>query len=76
MVSYTAFEIHANNASVVRSPKLAAIGVLILSGLIRHSRESIMTSTITNPKIIITTHNFNSNKFHCHSIVCVRFHYY
>jgi len=41
--------IHDNNAKVVRSPKLAAIGVATLSGFILQCRDDIITITITRP---------------------------
>jgi hypothetical protein len=41
--------IHDNNAKVVRSPKLAAIGVATLSGFILQCRDDTITRTITRP---------------------------
>ena len=43
--------IHDNNANVVRSPKLAAIGVATLSGFISQYRDDTITKTITRPGI-------------------------
>jgi hypothetical protein len=43
--------IHDNNAKVVRSPRLAAIGVATLSGFILQCREDTMTATITRPGV-------------------------
>ena len=42
-----------NKANVVKSPRLAAIGVATLSGLIWHLRESITTRDITTPTVEI-----------------------
>jgi hypothetical protein len=43
--------IHDNNAKVVRSPKLAAIGVATLSGFMLQRREDTITATITRPGV-------------------------
>jgi len=43
--------IHDNSAKVVRSPKLAAIGVATLSGFIAQCRDDTITTTITRPGI-------------------------
>uniref|UniRef100_A0A915HS96 Uncharacterized protein n=1 Tax=Romanomermis culicivorax TaxID=13658 RepID=A0A915HS96_ROMCU len=41
----------ANNVSVVKSPRLAAIGVATLSGLILKCRENMTTATIIEPRL-------------------------
>ena len=41
--------IHDNNANVMRSPRLAAIGVATLSGFILHFLENNITATIIEP---------------------------
>jgi hypothetical protein len=43
--------IHDNNAKVVRSPKLAAIGVATLSGFMLQCRDTTITATITRPGV-------------------------
>jgi hypothetical protein len=43
--------IHDNNAKVVRSPRLAAIGVATLSGFMLQWREDTITATITRPGV-------------------------
>lgn len=43
--------IHDNNAKVMRSPRLAAIGVATLSGFILQCREDTITATITRPEV-------------------------
>lgn len=42
---------HTRSASVVRSPRLAAIGVAILSGLTLNFTDTIITIIITRPRI-------------------------
>lgn len=49
----------ANREIVVKSPKLAAIGVATLSGLMWNLREKRTTPTIREPKETInSTYNF------------------
>ena len=43
------FEMKERRARVVRSPKLAAIGVATLSGLILHFRDKTITAIIMVP---------------------------
>jgi hypothetical protein len=43
--------IHDNKAKVMRSPRLAAIGVATLSGFILQCREDTITATITRPGV-------------------------
>ena len=40
-----------SNASVIRSPRLAAMGVATLSGLMLHFFEQIITTTMTEPRM-------------------------
>lgn len=47
---YNIEPIHASKPKVVRSPKLAAIGVATLSGFMRKYREPITTATIIPPE--------------------------
>jgi hypothetical protein len=51
MAAYNKEAIHDNNAKVVRSPRLAAIGVATLSGFILQCREDMITATITRPGV-------------------------
>lgn len=44
--------IHDNSARVVRSPRLAAIGVATLSGFMLQCREDTITATITRPGMV------------------------
>lgn len=46
---YNLLQIQDNNANVVKSPKLAAMGVAILSGLIFNFLEHKITKTIIEP---------------------------
>jgi hypothetical protein len=48
-VLYSRDAIKVSSVSVVRSPKLAAIGVATLSGLILHLRDPSTTTTIIEP---------------------------
>jgi len=51
MASNNKEAIHDNSAKVVRSPKLAAIGVATLSGFMLQCREDTITATITRPGV-------------------------
>jgi len=42
-------EIHANNDNVVRSPRLAAMGVATLSGLMFSRLDSTITIIVSKP---------------------------
>lgn len=44
-----------NKARVTKSPRLAAIGVAILSGLILNFRDNTIIETISDPKIRLAT---------------------
>ena len=44
-----------SNAKVTRSPRLAAMGVAILSGLILNRRDNTMIATIREPKMRLAT---------------------
>lgn len=49
MAPYTELETQASSESVVKSPRLAAMGVATLSGLILKYLDIIITNTITRP---------------------------
>lgn len=59
-----------SRANVVRSPRLAAMGVATLSGLILHLRDKITTAIITEPVqeatvICLVIANFMINEVLC-----------
>lgn len=50
IASYTELEIKASNAKVVRSPRLAGIGVATLSGFILNCLDKMITRTMIIPR--------------------------
>lgn len=51
MASYRTVEIQDSSAREVMSPRLAAIGVATLSGLMLQCREKTITAAVINPAI-------------------------